>query len=261
MKALPSLLLVVALWPSAGHAWPSDVHARQVTLATKLMPRALRQQLKRHSDELVRGATAPALEATGHELNLNEGSGQLDADAAELADKIVGMIRDQAEFAAVVHELGRLGHLVSDAAYPLNTSTSDAREPRYNADFGGYVTSKMGRFPPIFNGFTSPVGFDVRSYVRKVAERANRRYPLVGAAYFPKADGPMRRSTAFDDRDPVFAVAQLSYIDGVTAVANVWLHVWREAHGDLSEMPTLEQVQQQRGPCATCPKSAAQRSR
>ena len=41
----------------------------------------------------------------------------------------------------------------------------------------------------------------------------------------------------FDDRGPVFGVAQLSFNHAVAATANLWLQVWSEAHGDLSNTP------------------------
>src|SRR5204863_183946 len=53
------------------------------------------------------------------------------------------------------------------------------------------------------------------------------------------ADGTaaMRSSRTFDDRGPVFGITEIGFGSGVSATANLWLYVWREAHGDLTNTP------------------------
>ena len=50
----------------------------------------------------------------------------------------------------------------------------------------------------------------------------------------------MQPSRGFDDRGPVFGIAQLSFVNAVSATANIWLYVWKEARGDISDTPFLE---------------------
>lgn len=238
MRVLP-LLACLAL-PLPALAWTGPVHERVALQAQRLMPPSLAAQLEKHRGELVRGATDPDREALpqAHGLHPDGSGGSLDREVAAGVDRAIQILRSQGTFAELARELGKISHLVSDAAFPLNASGSDAREDDYYADYGRYAERKLDKYPPIFDGYESfGDAFDVADYVRRIAERANRGYPIVAAGYYPPKGGPLRDSRGFDDRGPVFGVTQLAYVRAVSATANLWLYVWREAHGDLSNTP------------------------
>ena len=240
MVVVLAAVAAVAAAPVSAWAWGAPVHERVALYAMKLMPPALAAQLSRHRDALLEGARAPDLEGAPerHTLLADGGGGTLDRDAAAAVERTRALLEAQGTFADVARELGRLSHFAADAAFPLNTSASDPRAARYYADFTAYATSKLDRYPPIFDGYVRlDQGFDAAAYVRGIAERANRSYPLVSAGYFPEGTTAMRNSSSFDDRGPVFGVTQLSFVHAVSATANLWLHVWREAHGDLAGTP------------------------
>ena len=239
LRLAVALALLVALAPPAA-AWDAKAHERIVTYAVRLMPAALQQQLILHKDALYEGARKPdeLSSPRSHALHLDGSGGTLDRDAAADVDNVVDLVRNQGSFDELAFEFGRLSHVAADAAFPLNTSDSDPREAQYYADYTTYATSKLNRFPGIFDGFVALDGaFDVSRYVRGIAERANRSYPFVGQAYFPQAGGPMARSSGFDDRGPVFGVTQLAFVHAVSATANLWLYSWRHAHGDVTGTP------------------------
>jgi hypothetical protein len=242
----PVLLLLgglLATWPAAGAgAWTDASHERIVLLAVELMPPSLATQLERSRAALLDGARAPDREARpeSHRLHPDRSGGSLDRDAAASAERAIAILGAQGTFRDLAFELGRLSHLTADAAFPLNTSASDPRGAAVHADFAAYAESRLGRFPPVFNGYVAmDRGFDVAAFVRQVAEQANRGYPIVVAAYFPDRAGPARSSAAFDDRGPAFGMAQMSFVRAVSATANVWLWVWREGRGDLARTPYL----------------------
>lgn len=223
-------------------AWTGPVHERIALQAQRLMPPSLGAQLEKHQAELIRGATAPDKEALpqAHGLHPDGSAGSLDRDVAAGVEKAVSILRSHGTFAELAFELGRISHLISDAAFPLNASASDPREDDYYQDYALYAERKLDKYPPIFDGYERfGDDFDVAGYVRKAAERTNRGYPIVAAGYYPPTGGPMRSSRSFDDRGPVFGVTQLGYVRAVSVTANVWLFVWREAHGDLSKTPHL----------------------
>jgi len=238
-RAIGALVIVISV-PFTASAWTDPVHQRVAELATKLMPPSLASQLEKHQGPLLVGAVAPDRSAapSTHAFHVDGSGGALDTEIAAAAAEAVRILREQEGFAALSRQLGLLSHLVADVAYPLNTSTSDAREPLYYDDFGAYTARKLDRFMPVFNGYVDMSdGFDLRAYLQTIADRANRGYPFVSSAYFPDGASSMRSSQTFDDRGPVFGTAQLSFVNAVTATANVWLWVWREAHGDLSGTP------------------------
>jgi hypothetical protein len=228
--------------PVAAQAWPGTVHQRVIDLAQQLMPSALADQLVRNQSALREGtqaAEAPSPEE--HHQHLDGSGGTLDQEAAASAERAIAIIRKRGDFEEFSRELGRLSHLVSDAAYSLNTSSSDSREATYYHDFGVYSTRKLDKFRPVFGGYVDlSSGFDVGDYVRSIAETANRGYPFISQAYYPKGSSTMQSSRRFDDRGPVFGIAQLSFVNAVAATANIWLYVWKEAHGDISDTPFLE---------------------
>jgi hypothetical protein len=233
---LLALLLILGLEPA--EPWTPATQQQVAVVAAQLMPPALTRQLVRYSEELKAGAVAPFRDKRidNHLLHADGRRGHADQVIQQQVTKVVTLINQQVPFPQVVYELGVTSHYVADVANPLATSEADPRELNYAADMAHYAESCLGRFPSVFDGYF-PFGerrFVPADYMRTVAERANRYYPLVGRAYYPDPAGPMVSSDSFDDRSPAFGIAQLSFNHAVSAVANVWFHIWREAHGDLT---------------------------
>lgn len=237
------------------------MHQRVARLAVRLMPPSLAEELRGNDKALMEGVASPDRKGRAEDHRLQpDGQGTLDADVAAAVGEAVKAIRSRASFADIATHLGVLSHLVADASFPLNASSSDPRESAYYQDYTEYAASKLERFRPIFNGYADfAQGFDPAGYVRAESERANRRYAFISGGYFPDGSARMQQSSRFDDRGPIFGVTQLAFVDAVTATANVWLYVWRQARGDLSDTPFYATGKARRSVLAENPPRAAQR--
>ena len=230
--------LVLAQGAPAAEPWTPAVQQQIAVVATRLMPPLLARQLVRYSEEVKSGALAPFKtdDPEYHVLNADGRYGQAAQRIEQETAKIVTMLNNHVPLSQVAYELGVVSHYVSDVASPLATSDGDPREATYASDFARYAERNLGKFPTVFDGFYDfdRAAFTTEGYLRAVSERANRLYPILGQAYYPDGKTGMASSTSFDDRSPAFGIAQLSYNHAVSAVANVWLYIWREAHGDIS---------------------------
>ena len=262
---MSSSILLAALVlsaPPAAEPWTPGVQESIALVATNLMPHALAAQMIRHIDSLRAGALSPYRNAEEpveyHALHADGRFGLASRKVEQQVTKIVSMLEGHAPFEDVVFEFGVLSHYVADVSWPLATSDADEREPSYAADMAGYVEHNLAKFPAVFYGYYpfQSRAFSLQDYLRDTAQGANRFYPLISQSYYPKAGGRMVSSRSFDDKSPAFGIAQISYNRAVSAVANVWLHAWRESHGDLaglgsatrylSELPETSAAQRQR---------------
>jgi hypothetical protein len=103
-------------------------------------------------------------------------------------------------------------------------AAADLNDPKLDA----IVSSHGDRFSVVFHGFDSRVlqgdlkGFLAarRDESSKLLQRLRRYSEL------PDKAGAMETS-------PQYGIASIAYSHAVTDVANVWYHIWKEAHGDL----------------------------
>lgn len=220
-------------------AWDIATHEKMAALAVRLMPPALGGQLVKNREALLEGVRAPDRESApeSHALQADGTGGALDQEVARRVEAAIALVRGQGSFADLARLLGEISHFAADATFPLNTSSADARARAYYADYAAYAGSKLEKFPPIFGGYRDLDRLDPVAYVRELAERANRGYFLVSRSYFPDGASAMKSSRTFDDRGPAFGIAQIGFGSGVSATANLWLYVWREAHGNLTNTP------------------------
>ena len=233
-------LLLIAILSSTPttETWTPVVQQRIASVATHLLPDALASQLSKHSAELRAGAIAPlyAEEPTDyHELHADGSVGRAPERVEQQVTKLVTMLHEHVPFKQVVYEFGVLSHYVADCAAPLASSAADPKEQLYTTELAMYIERNLKKYPPVFDGYFpfNSEPFNSKGYLQAVAHRANRFYLIIGQEFFPDENSELVSSSRFDDRSPMFGIAQLSFNHAVSAVANIWLFVWREANGDM----------------------------
>jgi hypothetical protein len=242
-RAGASALLVLLLWPaSEALAWTEATRRRMIQDALKVSPAALRTVLMRYEKDLIRGMLEPS-RREGEEVHFQHADGRKGMGAPGVAYKeaeIRRMLLAQRPLRRVAYEMGSLAHLVSDVEFPLNASDADPREPLYLEAYRRYVEVKLGKIPYVVERRPPPEleAGDLRAFMMADARRAAETYALIGPAF--KDDGTPASPQALDERSVPFGIASLAYSRSTSAIAWVWLHLWRSVNGDLRETFLLE---------------------
>jgi hypothetical protein len=224
-----ALLLLCAI-PSA--AWTPGTQTTIAREAARLAPPDLARQIARHRRAFEAGVLDPFNgSALDRHRKDGDGAGDLDRTALAEAAGAVAAIRGHRPFEEIVRRLGRVSHYVADSDNPLASSSADAEEDRYFADYLRYVESAEPRFPLVFYGVIP--GLEARKDVSPLLAQALRRsrafYPMVGREY--RRIGFESGQARFDDRSTAFGVASLSFSHAVTDVTLVLRWIWLTAGG------------------------------
>jgi hypothetical protein len=241
LRAAAAALSLLALAGPAC-AWTEHTQQRVAENAARLMPESLRTILAIHKERLLEGARSPRTpHGDGdHFQNLDTGSGSLVAAVETQSRKVLRMLNARSPMGEVVYEMGVLSHLVADAQNPLNTSSREPREADYAEDFEVYVERKLDRFPLVFYGYHSEplAADDYRGFARGALERASRHYDWLVKDYV--REGEVVTSAGFSDFSFAFGAGALAYSHAVCDTSSVWLHLWRSANGDCTDLPMKE---------------------
>ncbi len=129
---------------------------------------------------------------------------------------------------------------MADVEFPLSASESDPREPLYRDAYRLYVEKMLDRIPFVVDRVppATLARDDVRAFVKEIAVRAGKNYPLIGPAF--KDDGTPRAPGALDERSVPFGIASLSYSHATSDIVWVWRHLWSSINGDMHGTPYLE---------------------
>ena len=226
----PLGLLALTAAPAA--AWTPKTQLTIAREGARMAPHDLYRQILRHPKELEEGALAPFEdgEAARH-LADPDGSGQLERVIGEEVERAIGAIQGHLAFERVVYQLGVVSHYVADANNPLNTSSADAAEGRYFADYLRYLESAEPRLPVLFYGVYP--GLEERGSLAPLLDatfaRGRQLYPLVGREY--RRIGFESGIGRFDDRSTAFGVASLAFCHAVSDVGLVLRYIWVRAGG------------------------------
>jgi len=216
-------------------AWTARTRDRIVRDALKVAPPALAHLILKHPDALREGlAEAGLTEGSAQHRQDSDATVEGTASAIEaVSRKAIAAFDDHRPIADAVFYLGVLAHLAADASDPLLTSPGGATAP-FASDFPMYVERNVDRFPAVFYGYQPP-GEEAASATIATAKQAREYFEHLSRAYAASGGSSAR----FDVRSIPFGVASICYSRAVTSTARAWLHVWREAHGDLGGTPHL----------------------
>jgi len=92
----------------------------------------------------------------------------------------------------------------------------------------GMASSQVNRFSVVFYGFDDRiVKGDLKGFLQaRTAESQRLLERLRRYSELPNKDTAIETS-------PQYGIASIAFSHAVTDVANVWYHIWKEAHGDL----------------------------
>ena len=222
----------------AACGWHRPVQRRVLGQATRLMPPTLERTLKRHERALRQGAEAERRRhpAPPHAQGVEAGDGAAERLAASLA-RITALLDDHAPFSRVAWEMGAASHLVTDLSNPFRTAPRDQDAALFEDRFLQYMSDHLPHLRVVFTSYEHPLlqaGLATEFGGHLAAQSRSYLDDLVGAfRQFDNSGDP----SYMDERSISFGVASLSYSRSVTGTARVWLHAWRQAHGDLTGLP------------------------
>ena len=223
-------------------AWPGDLSQHIARDALKLVPRSLAEAFLAHETEIFADARAsgmPALTLVYQDLpkgRLADATRQAIAlEVAERARALKGQ-----DFRGAVIALGAAYRLAVDLADPGVGSGlgTDGTASAIRREFYLFVAANREKIPLVVVepgsmriGLEAIPGFLAEVSARTPAQSALlRREGQEGGRILPHA--------GIDFRSPVFAVASTAYSRSVSAVAAVWIAIWRSAGGDMTRQKT-----------------------
>ncbi|MFQ5876578.1 MAG: hypothetical protein ACE5JH_02635 [Acidobacteriota bacterium] len=234
-----SILALTPAGPILG--WTGPTRTRMIRDALAVSPPALVAILEPYDDRLRAGMIEPA-SREGEEVHYQHADGRRGLAAAGIARKVEdarAMLLRRRSPARFAYEMGALAHLVADAAFPLNVSDADPREPLYREAYRSYIESVLDKIPFVLDrgGSEALEAGDVQAFIMESVRRAEASYPLIGPAF--DDDGTPRTRAALDERSVPFGIASLAYSQAVSNIARIWRLTWASVDGDLRGTPYL----------------------
>lgn len=189
-----STFLALTFFQTQIHAWPAAAYSKIFQDARKPLPQALATFLKDFEPVLL-GACRPA---------------PLDQAVENAIQQLTKKEFDPREAVAAIRDAG--------------CAAADLNDPKLDA----MVASQSNRFSVVFYGFDERIlKGDFKSYLKTRTEDSERLFQRL-RRYSELPD----QSTAIET-SPQYGIASIAFSHAVTDVANVWFHIWKEAHGDL----------------------------
>ncbi len=195
MKALTaSALLVLVCFQTQLQAWPAAAYSKIFQDARKPLPKALATFLKDFEPVLLSPCRSTPLEQA----------------VKNAIDQLTKQNLDPREAVAAIRDAG--------------CATADINHPKLDS----MVTTQSNRFSVVFYGFDDRVvKGDLTGFLKARSEESERLLQRL-RRYSELPD----QSTAIET-SPQYGIASIAFSHAVTDVANVWFHIWKEAHGDL----------------------------
>jgi len=193
-RLIASCFLVLALLRSHVDAWPAASYPRIFQDARRPLPSALSTFLKDFESVLLTPCRPSTVEQA------------VQRAIAELTKKAT----DPREAVAAMRDAG--------------CAMAEINDPKLD----GMASSQVNRFSVVFYGFDDRlVKGDLKGFLQaRTAESQRLLERLRRYSELPNKDTAIETS-------PQYGIASIAFSHAVTDVANVWYHIWKEAHGDL----------------------------
>jgi len=247
-------VLALTLAPAPARAWPRALREALARDARRLLPPSLAALLGEREQAFLEEADRlpPELvQALGQDL----AAGQLRAETLAAleahGDEAVVLIRARRTSEGLVR-LGALARVPADLADPVLSAGPAGWPPGVAAEYYAFVEASLGKIPVVLEDREALAlpRQQLGDYWQGLVARGRAQAPVIRSELF--RDGRIVSHARIDHRNPVFAVASLSWSRAVNGIAVTWLAFWRAAHGDLSRMPMPRIVTpRDRGPAAT----------
>ena len=220
-------------------AWPADTVVAITRDARRLLPRSLNKLLGEREpqvmDELAR--FPPELSRRmAADLPTGRLSPQTVAALQGEVDRAVALLREGQVSQGLVR-LGGLARIPADLADPVLAVGPEGWPPGLVREYYALFGANMSRMPVVLEdrAVLETPRQQLPALWQSLVDRSRAQVPTVRAEMF--RDGRVVSASRLDYRSPAWAVSSLAYSRAVAAVAATWLAAWRDANGDLTNVP------------------------
>ena len=216
--------------------WSNKMYEIITMRALVLMPKSLRRVMLLHKPELIEGAmeSASMKNSEDHYLYTNKKYGKADFRIDLLSNKIVYDIDHHVPFSVITREFGTLAHYVSDLNNPLHASKKDITAVRCEKEFNRYMELNLEKFPFVFYGYNSQylAKNDIKAFSYSIVDRSSKLHDIIINSLYN--GGHIKPAESFDEKSLIFGSAAITYQHSISNVAQLWLYIWKRAHGDVT---------------------------
>jgi len=244
LAVLPALLFVALLAAPRASAWPAETMTALSRDARKLLPRSLNRLLgERESqvlDELRR--FPPELSRA---LAQDLPSGRLRTETIQAleaqTDGALSLLK-QGQASEGLVRLGGLLRIAADLSDPVLAVGPEGWPPGVTREYYALFAANVPKMPVVLD---DPKALELTrrqlpALWQSLVDRSRDQVPVIREEFF--VNGRVVDHRRLDYRSPAWAVSSLAYSRAVTAAAGTWLAVWREAHGDTTNIPRAKEV-------------------
>jgi hypothetical protein len=195
-RLIASILLIPALLETKVDAWPANSYPRIFQDARRPQPKALATFLKDFESVLMSPCRTVPIELS----------------VQKAIDELTKKTTDPREAVAAMRDAG--------------CAVAEMNDPKLDS----LAASQVNRFSVVFYGFDERiVKGDLKGFLKARTEESERLLQRL-RRYSELPD----KTTAIET-SPQYGIASIAFSHAVTDVANVWYHIWKEAHGDLRQ--------------------------
>jgi hypothetical protein len=193
-RLIASTFLVLVFLQSDVDAWPASSYPRIFQDARRPLPRALGTFLKDFESVLM----SPCREVPVEQA--------VQKAVGELTKKTM----DPREAVAAIRDAG--------------CAAAEMNDPKLDS----MAASQANRFSVVFYGFDDRiVKGDLNGFLKARREESERLLQRL------RRYSELPDKTTAVETSPQYGIASIAFSHAVTDVANIWYHIWKEAHGDL----------------------------
>jgi hypothetical protein len=244
LRRLLLSIVLVALLPGTGGAWPEEVMTALGRDARRLMPRSLSRLLGERENHVVLELRRfpPGL---AQALAVDIPAGRLRPDTVAALEYEVDRAAELLRTGRVSEGLVRMGGLLripADLADPVLVGVEGGWPSGVPREYYALLEANLDKMPVVLDDATllETTRAGLPAMWQLLLDRTRPQAPVIRAELF--RSGRLVDHRRLDYRSPAWAVASLSYSRAVTGIAATWLAVWREARGDTTEMPSPQEV-------------------
>lgn len=244
LRRLLLSIVLFALLPVTGGAWPADVMTALSRDARRLMPRSLSRLLgERENHVTLELRRFPPGLAQALAVDIPEGRLRPDTVAAleYEADRAAELLRTGRVSEGLVR-MGSLLRIPADLADPVLVGVEGGWPPGVPREYYSLLEANLDKMPVVLDDATllETTRAGLPAMWQLLLDRTRPQAPIIRTELF--RNGRLVDHRRLDYRSPAWAVASLSYSRAVTGIAATWLAVWREARGDTTGMPSPQEV-------------------